>query len=157
MANSLMFYNVEVHVCITQVSVCVCVCVCVCVLTVQFNVFVTGRHIFSLVCVCVWVYIWKYTFSLLPWTVFLYMLSSYIYTYMLITTFRVYTYIILLHSINKLSETLQNSLDHITILLSQHLTHWRLVSPEPFTYPHITCTSSSCRAKINICLWKIMW
>jgi len=37
--------------------------VCVCALTVHFNVFVTGRHIFSLVCVC----ILKYKFSLLAW------------------------------------------------------------------------------------------
>lgn len=80
------------------------------------------------------------------------MLSSYIYTYMLITTFRVYTYIILLHSINNLSETLQKPLHHVTILMPQHLTHWRLVSLEPFTFTHITRNSNSCMAKINICL-----
>ena len=50
MAYSLMFYDVEVHVCIKHM----CVCVCVCVLTVHFNVFATGRHIFSLLCVCVY-------------------------------------------------------------------------------------------------------
>lgn len=144
MAYSLMF-NVEVHVCITQV----CVCACARVLTVHFNVFVTGRHILS--CVCLYIF-GNTNFPYLHGTVSLNMLSFYIYTYMLITTFRVYTYIILLHSINKLSQTLQTSLRHVTILLSQHLTQWRLVSPEP-----LTCTSSSCMAKINICLWNIMW
>jgi hypothetical protein len=128
--------------------------VCVCVLTVHFNVFVKGRHIFFIsVCVYFEIQIFLTCMIQIPWTC----LSSYIYTYMLVTTFRVYTYIILLHSINKLSETLQTSLHCLTILLSQHLTHWKLVSPEPFTYPHITCTYTSCTAKINICPWNIMW
>ena len=112
MANYLMFHDVEGHVHITQM--------CACVLTVHFNVFVTGRHIFSLV----WVYIFGNTnFPYLHGTVSLNMLSSYIYTYMLITTFRVYTYIILFHSINNLSETLQKPLHHVTILVPHHLTH----------------------------------
>jgi hypothetical protein len=130
------------------------VCVCVCARWQSISMYLLQEDTFFHLCVCVF---GNTNFSYLHDTDSLNMLSSYIYTYMLITTIRVYTYVIQLHSINKLSETLQTSLHHVTILLSQQLTNWRLVSSEPFIYPHITCTSSSRMAKINIYLWNFMW
>jgi hypothetical protein len=89
MAYSLMFYDVEVHVCIKHM--CVCVCVCVCADSPFQCICYRKTHFFITVCVCI---LGNTNVPYLHDTDSLNILSSYIYIYVLITTFRVYTYIL---------------------------------------------------------------